>query len=82
MLLQYIHILFLPDDAIYFVKCSSPSCSKAAAQHDAATPVLHTWDGVLWLASLPLVPDNITMVIIAKQCFFLSSDQTTFLKKV
>ena len=28
MLLQYIHIIFLPHDAIYFVKCTSP-CSKA-----------------------------------------------------
>uniref|UniRef100_A0A4W5QI78 B-cell receptor CD22 n=1 Tax=Hucho hucho TaxID=62062 RepID=A0A4W5QI78_9TELE len=41
MLLQYTHIIFLPHDAIYFVKCTSPSCSKAPPQHDAATPVLH-----------------------------------------
>ncbi|KAK6308172.1 hypothetical protein J4Q44_G00214430 [Coregonus suidteri] len=53
MLLQYIHIIFLPHDAIYFVKCTSPSCSKAPPQHDAATPVLHIWDGVR-LASIPL----------------------------
>uniref|UniRef100_A0A4W5RXN2 Pantothenate kinase 1a n=1 Tax=Hucho hucho TaxID=62062 RepID=A0A4W5RXN2_9TELE len=38
MLLQYIHITFQPHDAIYFVKCTSPSCSKAPQQHDAATP--------------------------------------------
>jgi hypothetical protein len=37
MLLQYIHVIFLSHDAIYFVKCTSPSCSKAAPQHDAAT---------------------------------------------
>ena len=43
MLLQYIHIIFLPHDAIYFVKCTSPSCSKAPPKHDAATPVLHGW---------------------------------------
>jgi hypothetical protein len=36
------------------VKFTSPSCSKAPPQHDSATPVLHGWDGVLWLASLPL----------------------------
>uniref|UniRef100_A0A4W5NB86 Synaptotagmin-like protein 1 n=1 Tax=Hucho hucho TaxID=62062 RepID=A0A4W5NB86_9TELE len=54
MLLQYIHIIFPPHDAIYFVKCTSPSCSKAPPQHDAATPVLHGWDGVLRLASIPL----------------------------
>ena len=70
MLLQYIHIIFLPHDAIYFVKCTSPSCSKAPPQHDAATHVLHGWDGVLRLASLPLFPPNITVVIMAKQLYF------------
>ena len=67
MLLQYIHIIFLPHDAIYFVKCTSPSCSKAPPQHDAATPVLHGWDGVL---RLPLFPPNIMMLIMAKQFYF------------
>ena len=33
-------------------------------------PVLHRWDGVFRLASLPLFPPNITMVIMAKQFFF------------
>ena len=70
MLLQYIHIIFFPHDAIYFVKCTSPSCSKAPPQHDAATPVLPGWDGVLRLASLPFFPPNITMVIMAKQLYF------------
>ena len=37
---------------------------------DAATPVLHSWDGVLQLASLPLFPPNITMIIMAKQLHF------------
>ena len=32
MLLQYIFIIFLPHEAIYFVKCTNPSCSKAPAQ--------------------------------------------------
>ena len=36
MLLQYIHIIFHPHDAICFVKCTSPSCSKAPTQQDAA----------------------------------------------
>ena len=70
MMLQYIHIIFLPHDAIYFVKCTSPSCSKAPPKHDAATPMLHGWDGILWLASLTLFPPNITMVIMAKQFHF------------
>uniref|UniRef100_A0A8C8LZJ1 C2H2-type domain-containing protein n=1 Tax=Oncorhynchus tshawytscha TaxID=74940 RepID=A0A8C8LZJ1_ONCTS len=69
MLLQYIHILF-PHDAIYFMKCTSPSCSKVPPQHDATTPVLRVWDGVLRLASLPLFPPNIMMVIMAKQFYF------------
>ena len=59
MLLQYIHMIFLPHDAIY-----------DDAIHDAATPVLHCYDGVLGLASLPLFPPNITMVIMAKQFYF------------
>ena len=79
MLLQYIHIIVLPHDAIYFVKCTSPCCSTAPPKHDAATPVLHGWDGVLRLASLPLLPPNITMVIIS---IFISSDQRIFLQKV
>ena len=60
----------LPHDAIYFVKYTSPSCSKVPPQHDAATLVLHGWDGVLRLASLPHFPPNITMVIMAKQFYF------------
>ena len=62
--------------SIDFVKCTSPSCSKAPPQHDAATPVLHGWECVLRLASIPLFPPNITMVIMAKH-FFVSSDQRT-----
>jgi hypothetical protein len=50
--------------------CTSPSCSKALPQHDAATPVLHDWDGVLRLARLTLFPEKITMAIMAKQFYF------------
>ena len=73
----YPHKNYLPHDAIYFVKCTSPSCSIAPTQHDAATPVLHDWDGVLRVLSLPLSPPNITMVIMAKQfyiCFIRPRD--------
>ena len=45
-------------------------------------PVLHGWDGVVQLAILPLFPPNKTMVIMAKQFYFFSSDQRTFLRKV
>jgi hypothetical protein len=65
MLLQYIHIIFLSHEVLYFV-----TCSKASPQHDAATRVLHGWDGVLQLASLFLFPPNITMAIMAKQLYF------------
>ena len=54
MLLKYVHIIFFPHDAIYFVNCTSPSCCKAPPQHDASTPVLHGWDGVFRFSSLPL----------------------------
>ena len=46
------------------------SGSRAPPQHDASTPMLHGWDGVLQLAILPLFPPNITMVIMAKQFYF------------
>jgi hypothetical protein len=48
-----------------------PSCSNSPPQHDAATLVLNGLDGVLWLASLPLFPLNIMMVIMAKQFYYL-----------
>ena len=43
MLLQYILMIFLPHDANYFVKCTSPSCSKVSQKHETATPMLHGW---------------------------------------
>ena len=61
------------------MKCTSSSCSKAPTQHDAATHALHSWEGVLRLASAPLFPPNITIFIMA---IFVSSDQRTFLHKV
>jgi hypothetical protein len=73
MLLQYIHIIFFPHEAICFVKCTSPSCNKAPPQHDAATPVLHGWDGVLQTWRWSLWPNG---------SIFVSSDQRTFLQKV
>ena len=51
MLLQYFHIWLFPHDDICFVKCTSPSCSKTPPHHDAAIPVLHSWDAVLRLTS-------------------------------
>jgi hypothetical protein len=67
---------FPPHDAIYIVKCT---CSKTPPQHDAATPVLHGWDGVLRLASLPLFPTNIMMVVMAKQFCFIRPEASSLL---
>ena len=80
MLLQYIHILFLPH-AIYFVKCISPPCSKAPPQHVAITPELHSWDGVLRLASIPLFLPILTMGIMAKQLCLFHQTRGYFSKK-
>lgn len=55
---------------MYLVKCTSPFCSKTPPQYDAATPILYSWDGVLRLASFPLLPPNVTMVIMTKQFNF------------
>ena len=55
---------------------------QSTPQHDADTPVLHGWDGVLQLASLPLFPPNIMMVIMAKQFYFCLIKPETFLQKV
>lgn len=40
--------IILLNDAIYFLKCTSPLFH----QHDAATQMLHRWDGVLWIKNL------------------------------
>jgi hypothetical protein len=77
MLFQYIHIIFLL--MMPSILLSAPVLPAAKhphnmmlppLQHDAATPVLHGWDGVLRLASFPIFPPNITMVIMAKQLYF------------
>jgi hypothetical protein len=81
MLLQYIHIIFLLHDAIYFLKRTSPSCSKAPPQHAAATPVIHGWDGVLRLARLPLFPPNIIMVSGQTVLFLFHQTRGRFSKK-
>ena len=44
-------------------------------------PRASLWGGVLWLASLPLFPPNITMVIIAKQFYLFHQTRGHFSKK-
>jgi hypothetical protein len=64
------------------VKCQNNSGGNDLfPQHDAANPMLHGWDGILRLASLPLFPPNITMVIMANSSICVSSDQRIFLQK-
>ena len=68
MLLQYMLIIFLPHDAIYFVKCTTTWCCHPRASR------------LGWCSSAckPLLfPPNITMVIMAKQfnfCFIRPED--------
>ena len=47
-----------------------PPAAKHLKQHDAANPAHYNWNGVLRLASFPLCPPNVTMVIVAKQFNF------------
>ncbi|XP_061692497.1 serologically defined colon cancer antigen 8 homolog isoform X1 [Syngnathoides biaculeatus] len=47
-----------------------PAGAKTAPQHDAATPMLHSWDGVLRSRTLPLFPADLTLAITAKQLHF------------
>ncbi|XP_067330402.1 AFG3-like protein 2 isoform X3 [Channa argus] len=61
-LLQYFYIMFCPHDAIYYVKYTSPSCSKKPPQCDAVTPIPHSWDALLRLASFPLFPINVVIM--------------------
>ena len=51
---------------------SAPVLPAAKHTHNMMRPppVLHGWDDVLLLASLPIFPPNITMVIMAKQFYF------------
>ncbi|MED6287924.1 hypothetical protein CHARACLAT_021325 [Characodon lateralis] len=65
--------MFFSYDAILCVKCTSSSCSKRPLQHDTATPILYSWEDVIWLANCPLHPPNVTLVIkdkYFKMCFF------------
>ncbi len=67
MLLQYFQIIFLPHDAIYFLESTSPISSKATQQHNAATPVLHSWDDDIGMESLTLFPPHIALIIVARK---------------
>ena len=83
MLLQYVQIIFHPHDAIYFVKCTSSSCSKAPPQHDAATPHA-SWLG--WCSSACKPPSFSSKHNDGHygqtSSIFVSLDQKTFLQKV
>ena len=82
MLLQYIHLIFLPHSSHLFCEvhqsllqqsppttwCCHPRASRLGCCSSACKP--------------PPISSNITMVITAKQFYFVSSDQRTFLQKV
>lgn len=64
---------FLPYDAIHFVKYTNPSCSKAPLQHDAISPVPHSWNDVVWPVSITLFPPDVIHSLysfMAKLCHF------------
>lgn len=55
----------------------SPSCSKTAPQHDAVTPILHSWDGVLRLQSFHLFPPTIRFIMAQQfSCFVRPHDMS------
>ncbi|MEQ2177490.1 hypothetical protein GOODEAATRI_004096 [Goodea atripinnis] len=68
-------------EVIYFVNCTSLSCSKTPAHHAAATCILHSWDDVLRLASFLLFPPKLTMIIMAKHFILVSSEHGKNLQK-
>ena len=82
MLLQYIHILFLPHDAIYFVKCTSPSCSKAPPPRCCQPPASRLG----WCSSgckpPPFSSKHSDGHYGRNSSIFVSTNQRTFLKKV
>lgn len=52
-----------------------PACDKPPPQHDAASTVLHSWDGVVRLARFLLFAPDVRMVVVVKQ-FSLSLIRT------
>lgn len=68
-MLQYFHIKFFPHFVMYFLKCTSFSCSLLTPQHDPTTSILgsRTVCPGLW-GRLP----NVALLIMVKQ-FRLSS---------
>ena len=67
----YIHIIFLPHNAIYCILWSAPVPPATKPPHNMMLPppLLHGWD-VLRLASLTIFPPNKTMAIMANQFKF------------
>ena len=81
MLLQYIHFIFLPHDAIFFVKCTSPYCSKAKHTHNMILPPLCFMVGMV-LFGLQASTFFLQTQRWPNSSIFVSSDQRTFLQKV
>lgn len=52
MLLGYFHIIFFSHDALYFVECTSPSCSQTAPEHDTTNHPCFTVRTVFWASSV------------------------------
>ena len=82
MLLQYILIILLPHDAVYIVKSTSPSCSKAPPQHDAATPCFMIGMVFFGLQASAFLLQTLRWSLWPNSSIFVSSDQRKFLQKV
>lgn len=71
MLLQFFNLMSFPHDAIYVMKFTSPSHSRAPIQHDVAKTAIHTEDDVLRLVSVS-ISSTVMMVIMEKTQFNMS----------
>lgn len=63
--------MFFPHYAIYFVNCTSSSCSKKPTQLDPAILYVTVVNGVLNLESFSLFSPNLTVFIIARHLNFI-----------
>lgn len=60
----------------YFPMCTNASCRIKLAQHDAATPVLQSWDVVFRLASFSYFSPSVTVIIVTKHYILVWSDNS------
>ncbi len=52
------------------VQSSCPLCRKAPLKHYVSTPMLHSWDGVLWIVLILLLHPNTSSGVYTKKLYF------------